>query len=461
MKKAFFLVAILLLGFSVLAETNVYDIFMMGVNIGKSTEIWEEKTNPDGSCALSLKSVSEMVIERGGFSLSMSSDTLLAVECKTFKPLKIKAKYAETGTETLSEGTNENGVFRTKITKNGLNENSSFPLKDDVTFFGMIFRKMSGNDLLKGGKIPIISEESLTESEISYTASKNADGTLSVTVNFQGIPINYTVSGKTVLRSEMQNGLLVYALRGSSPAESVPSNAGKADLLESSKIFNSGISIKYPRKAAKTVFAVESANFGEIPETCFQKKGSGNTLIVVNSAGNCKDLPAVSDISPNIEEDSSNPEIVTTAKKIVLGSPNQNESVKRIANFVYKHIKNKNYNHGTLSASEVLKSQSGDCTEHSSLFAALARAAGIPAKMVYGIVMDPSGQFFFHNWNEVFVDGKWIPADPTFGIVPADSARITLIYGGSDSRSRENVSISVLKFMNNTKISVQGYELLK
>ena len=101
--------------------------------------------------------------------------------------------------------------------------------------------------------------------------------------------------------------------------------------------------------------------------------------------------------------------------------------------------------------------QSGDCTEHSSLFAALSRAAGIPVKMVYGLVMNPSGQLFFHNWNEAFADGKWIPVDSTFGIVPADSSRITLIYGGSDSKSRENVSISVLKFMNNMKIAVQGF----
>ena len=110
-----------------------------------------------------------------------------------------------------------------------------------------------------------------------------------------------------------------------------------------------------------------------------------------------------------------------------------------------------------MSASEVLRTKSGDCTEHSALFAALSRAAGIPAKMVYGVVLNANGEFFFHNWNEAFADGKWISVDSTFNLIPADSSRITLIYGGSNSRSREQVSLSVLKFLNNTKIFARGF----
>ena len=110
-----------------------------------------------------------------------------------------------------------------------------------------------------------------------------------------------------------------------------------------------------------------------------------------------------------------------------------------------------------MSASEVLRLKSGDCTEHSTLFAALGRAAGIPVKMVFGIILNPNGELFFHNWNEAFADGKWVTIDSTFDMVPADSSRISLIYGGSNSKSREQVSLSVLKFLNNTKIFVRGF----
>ncbi len=455
MSKPVFLFLSLFFSFFISAETNVYRISMMGAEIGRSTETWEEKKNPDGSCEITLRSVSEMSLARGLDSMTIKSDTTLSADCITFEPKRIKGEISEGGSKVFVEGFNRNGVFETSMTKNGSRETSSFQVKKNSAFFGMIFKKLGAEELLKGGKTSIISEESLAESEVSYSASKNADGTVSATVVFQGIPIKYTVSNKKVLRSEIQGGLIVYTLESLPETKTAPA-AGSPDILQTTKLFNEGIAIKSPRKTQNTIFQVENSDFASIPETCFQKKGN-NTLTVSADAADCRNLPEASDTQPNIIEDSNNPEIVRVARKIVLGAPNQQEMVKRIAKFVYKHISNKNYNHGNMSAGEVLRTKSGDCTEHSALFAALSRAAGIPAKMVYGVVLNPGGEFFFHNWNEVFADGKWISVDSTFNLIPADSSRITLIYGGSDSRSREQVSLSVLKFLNNTKIFVRGF----
>ena len=455
MSKPVFLFLSLFFSFFIFAETNVYRISMMGAEIGRSTETWEEKKNPDGSCEITLRSVSEMSLARGLDSMTIKSDTTLSADCITFEPKRIKGEISEGGSKVFVEGFNRNGVFETSMTKNGSRETSSFQVKKNSAFFGMIFKKLGAEELLKGGKTSIISEESLAESEVSYSASKNADGTVSATVVFQGIPIKYTVSNKKVLRSEIQGGLIVYTLESLPETKTAPA-AGSPDILQTTKLFNEGIAIKSPRKTQNTIFQVENSDFASIPETCFQKKGN-NTLTVSADAANCRNLPEASDTQPNIIEDSNNPEIVRAARKIVLGAPNQQEMVKRIAKFVYKHISNKNYNHGNMSAGEVLRTKSGDCTEHSALFAALSRAAGIPTKMVYGVVLNPGGEFFFHNWNEVFADGKWISVDSTFNLIPADSSRITLIYGGSDSRSREQVSLSVLKFLNNTKIFVRGF----
>ena len=455
MIRPVFLVFSILFSFFIFAETNVYKISMMGAEIGKSTETWEEKRNPDGSCEIILRSVSEMSLARGMDAMTVKSDTTLSADCITFEPKRIKGEISEGGSKIFVEGANRNGVFETSLTKNGSRETSTFQVKKNSAFFGMIFKKLNAEELLKGGKTSIISEESLTESEISYSASKNTDGTVSATVVFQGIPIKYTVSAGKMLRSEIQGGLIVYTLESLPGTKTAPAS-GSPDILQSTKLFNSGISIKYPRKTKNTIFQIENADFALIPETCFQKKGNG-TLTVSNDAANCKNLPEASDTQPNIIEDSTSPEIVRAAQKIVLGAPNQQEMVKRITKFVYKHISNKNYNHGNMSASEVLRTKSGDCTEHSALFAALARAAGIPAKMVYGVVLNPNGEFFFHNWNEAFADGKWITIDSTFDMSQADSSRITLIYGGSDSRSREQVSLSVLRFLNNTEIFVRGF----
>ena len=456
MSKPVFLFLILFFSFFVFAETNVYKISMMGAEIGKSTETWSVGSGADGHCEITLHSVSEMSLARGMDSMTVKSDTTLAADCKTFEPKQIKGEISEGGSKILVEGVNRKGVFETNLTKNGSRETSKFLLPKDTAFFGMIFRKLNAEELLKGGKTSIISEESLTASEISYSAQKNADGTVTATVIFQGIPIKYTVSGKKVLRSEIQNGLIVYTL-ASLPEKKTAQVTGNPDILQSTKLFNQGISIKSPRKARNTTFQIETSDFSSIPETCFQKKVGGNTLFVSSEAANCTNMPSLEDTQSNIIEDSSNPEILRAAQKIVLGAPNQLEMVNRIAKFVYKHINNKNYNHGNMSASEVLRTRSGDCTEHSALFAALSRAAGIPVKMVYGVVLNPNGEFFFHNWNEAFADGKWVTIDSTFNIVPADSSRITLIYGGSDSKSREQVSISVLRFIGNTEIFARGF----
>ena len=456
MSRPVFLLSLLLFSFFVFAETNVYKISMMGAEIGKSTETWEEKRNPDGSCELILHSVSEMSLARGMDSMTLKSDTTLTADCTTLEPKQIKGEISEGGSKILVEGVNRNGIFETAMTKNGSRETSSFKMNRNAAFFGMIFKKLSTEDLLKGGKTSIISEDSLAESEVSYSASKNSDGTVSATVVFQGIPIKYTVSGKKVLRSEIQNGLIVYTL-ASMPETKTPRTAGSPDILQNTKLLNQGISIKSPRMTGKTTFQIENAGFSSIPDTCFQKKAGGNTILVTSDAANCTSLPAPEDTQSNIIEDSSNPEIIRAAQKIVLGAPNQHEMVKRISKFVHKHINNKNYNHGNMSASEVLRTKSGDCTEHSALFAALGRAAGIPVKMVYGVVLNPNGEFFFHNWNEAFADGKWVTIDSTFNMVPADSSRITLTYGGPDSRSREQVSLSVLRFLNDTRIFVRGF----
>jgi len=80
------------------------------------------------------------------------------------------------------------------------------------------------------------------------------------------------------------------------------------------------------------------------------------------------------------------------------------------------------------SAIQVLESRSGDCNEHTQLFVALARAAGVPARAVAGLT-HVGGKFYYHAWPEVFV-GKWVAVDPTFGQFPADAAHLRFVYGG-------------------------------
>jgi hypothetical protein len=82
------------------------------------------------------------------------------------------------------------------------------------------------------------------------------------------------------------------------------------------------------------------------------------------------------------------------------------------------------------SALDVLATREGDCTEHTVLFTALARAAGVPTRMAAGVVWsDEAGAFAYHAWPEVYV-GRWVWIDPTLGQAVADATHIKLATGG-------------------------------
>jgi len=79
------------------------------------------------------------------------------------------------------------------------------------------------------------------------------------------------------------------------------------------------------------------------------------------------------------------------------------------------------------SALDVLKTMKGDCNEHAVLFAAMARAAGIPTRTAVGLLY-MNRAFYYHAWNEVYL-GKWIPVDATFGEFPAGALHLKLAQG--------------------------------
>lgn len=84
------------------------------------------------------------------------------------------------------------------------------------------------------------------------------------------------------------------------------------------------------------------------------------------------------------------------------------------------------------NALETLDRGSGDCTEHAVLFTALARAAGLPTRLVAGTVYGVDA-FLYHAWAEVWL-GRWLPVDPALGQVPADATHLKLVEGGLEEQ---------------------------
>ncbi len=123
--------------------------------------------------------------------------------------------------------------------------------------------------------------------------------------------------------------------------------------------------------------------------------------------------------------------VVARAGEITAGSVDAWEAAKRISHFVDRAVENVT-TISLPSAVDVLENLRGDCNEHTILFVALARAAGIPSRACAGIVyLDEA--FGYHAWPMVWV-GEWVAMDPTFGQYVADGTHVILATGDLQSQ---------------------------
>jgi len=73
----------------------------------------------------------------------------------------------------------------------------------------------------------------------------------------------------------------------------------------------------------------------------------------------------------------------------------------------------------------LLQRRSG-AASRAAVFTALARASGIAARPVAGLVAD-GGTWRRHSWAEAWLDGRWVPVDPFLGVAPASAAYVRLV----------------------------------
>ena len=144
---------------------------------------------------------------------------------------------------------------------------------------------------------------------------------------------------------------------------------------------------------------------------------------------------------------SKDPEIISLAKEIVKDEKNALKKARLLYEWVYRNIR-KTPAITIPMATEVLKSRRGDCNEHTTLYTALARAAGIPTRIALGLTYK-DGYFYYHAWPEIFI-GQWIAIDPTLGQFPADASHMRITTGDIDKQ------MQILAVIG--KIKIEGLE---
>lgn len=139
-------------------------------------------------------------------------------------------------------------------------------------------------------------------------------------------------------------------------------------------------------------------------------------------------------LAPSAYVDSDNPEIIATARAITKNAKTNWEKARAIHDWVARNISYDydlylNGENRLVPASQTLKTKTGICRDYAFLVAALARAAGIPARVVYGEASGGAGwEPQAHAWNELLIDGQWVSVDTTWDAGYIRNARFVGSY---------------------------------
>jgi hypothetical protein len=124
---------------------------------------------------------------------------------------------------------------------------------------------------------------------------------------------------------------------------------------------------------------------------------------------------------------SADPGLRTEAHEIVDGESDPARAAELLTQWLAAHMR-KEVTPGPPNAVRVLAQRRGDCNELTVLYVALARAIGLPARTVAGL-LEVGGRFYYHAWPEVYLGG-WVAVDPLLNQFPADAAHLRFIVGG-------------------------------
>ena len=186
-------------------------------------------------------------------------------------------------------------------------------------------------------------------------------------------------------------------------------------------------------------------------------------ILAVKTAGpddGAPEAPPADDVflRPNAMITSQDARVVRLSQTAVAGATDPWEKAKRVERWVAKNLATKNFSVAFAPASEVAQNLTGDCTEHGVLTAAMCRAAGVPARVVVGLVYAENlDGFGFHLWNEVYVNRRWVAIDSTFEQDSVDAVHIKLSDSSLDGVAPFESFLPIVRVMG--KLTLEPTEI--
>jgi hypothetical protein len=177
-----------------------------------------------------------------------------------------------------------------------------------------------------------------------------------------------------------------------------------------------------PRKVKGMTLKGKGKIYGLLPQTALQTiapEGADGYVVKIGKGHGTKRKATAKEIEEGLEESATYPikdeKVLELARNAIGAARTDQEKASRLCKFVHEYIK---YEIVYLpKVHDILERKVGDCKSYALLFTCLARAVGLPAREATGYFYmgDEVKGFGGHAWNEVLIDGYWMPLDATLG----------------------------------------------
>jgi hypothetical protein len=462
-------------------EERWYSIEMGGSKVGHRHDVVRPGAEPGQRVR---ETTTDMTMKRYGSEIRVESFGSV-VEDAQGRPLQFENRLKMSRQETIYGGKIADGKLRFVISLMGKEtaKDVDFPEGSLVTGQEEQLSKRLG--LEKGkkitgrvftpelGKMATVELEVLGEEEVELPGGKAKLTKIKSTQDLLPGMITHSWVDAAGVSQKEQASIADYTAYLASKEEALAPGKKKGGDIGFGMMVKSNVDIARPYETTDALYRlkVKSGDFtGMMLEDARQKieeRGEGWVKLRVRSLvpeeGKAVQRPVTAPGMKSFLEESpllswKDEKIVKATEEALGGETDAWKAARKLEDWVHRNIKAKGFDIGFAGASEVIRDRAGDCSEHGVLLAAMLRAAGIPSRVVVGLVYVP-GQFGYHMWTEAWA-GDWFALDGTQGMGRVDATHIAL--GISEEREQEEglgAFTGILSAMGRLELEVGEYTL--
>lgn len=454
---------------------------------------WEERTGEGDATRIATKSRMEFDLARGAAKISLKIEsefletergepvTMTSIQDMGLKPVVTMYTFTKDGIESRVKGID-------RVTRHAKPEG--------VWLTPAAAARYVEQRMEAGAKEIVVRSMDPSNGPVAFTATRRVLAEEAIEVFGKSVPslkcetsldtppiksIEYIDAKGEMLRTTMDIGGMKFELL--SAEEAVAKVPGEAPEIMVKTFVKPNPPIKSPRTAENATYRLSLAKdqeLGEVPDIGAQdaeRINRSSWRVRVNA----KEMDAATPDEakdPRLTAatavcDAADAKVMDLAAKSRDAAPGKDNSpearARRLQRAVFDHIKNKSLGVGFASASEVVRTREGDCSEHAVLLAAALRADGIPSRVVSGLVyveamLGEKDVFGYHMWTEALVPASkegefvWLTLDATMGPMRPDATHIALATSTLEDGTALNSLVSLLPTFGALKIDVESIE---